>query len=176
MEKYNPNAHKGLSKWFNIHKWQIHHSAGANQYYECAVCGKRKVTMLNTGGYTPIDIDWLNYVDKIHKQTGINVKLVKEIYLQDAYYESKHKPDAGSKYGTYSSLMENPKDLIPAKEVIKYHVKTYQVMDNGNESLLSSLKAKDLDNAQEMFDSIVARNGKMNFTEIVQSTFIKNDK
>lgn len=42
-----------------FHIWKRDHDTGHNVYYECKMCGKRDV-ITPTGGYQPIDNEWLN--------------------------------------------------------------------------------------------------------------------
>ena len=41
-----------------FHFWVFKFTTGWNKYYECSICGKRKVEYPN-GGYQPIDRTWL---------------------------------------------------------------------------------------------------------------------
>ena len=42
-----------------FHRWRTVHDTGFTLYQECADCESRKVTHPNTGGYQPINTDWL---------------------------------------------------------------------------------------------------------------------
>lgn len=44
--------------------WELVGTKGANSYYENTITGKRKVWDCHVGGYTPIDYDWVNGVEK----------------------------------------------------------------------------------------------------------------
>ena len=41
-----------------LHNWRFV-MGSYNRYYECAVCGRRKVDVPAGGGYQPIDRNWL---------------------------------------------------------------------------------------------------------------------
>ncbi len=53
-----PHPHEQHCKFF--HRWHLQHDTGANQYYECARCHKRKVERWRHGAYQPIDQTWLD--------------------------------------------------------------------------------------------------------------------
>jgi len=42
-----------------FHRWRTVHDTGFTLYQECEHCESRKVTQPKTGGYQPINTDWL---------------------------------------------------------------------------------------------------------------------
>ncbi|WED29186.1 hypothetical protein L3V77_24980 [Vibrio sp. DW001] len=42
-----------------IHSFKKTKDTGVNAYYECKKCGFRKVKVISSSGYQPIDLKWL---------------------------------------------------------------------------------------------------------------------
>jgi len=56
----------GKECWW--HKWEVVKDTGKHRYFECAKCGRRKVSQVFTGGYQPIDEMWLKRGKSVKSQ------------------------------------------------------------------------------------------------------------
>jgi len=43
-----------------LHSWTIKKDTGMHKYEECVICSKRRITAPLSGGYQPIDKQWLD--------------------------------------------------------------------------------------------------------------------
>ena len=50
---------RGLHDFLGLHRWTEAFNTGVNSYWECAICGSRKVVTPDHGVYQPIDQKWL---------------------------------------------------------------------------------------------------------------------
>ena len=49
---------KKIINKLGLHFWKFDHDTGFNKYYKCTCCHKRRV-ICPSGGYQPINRDWL---------------------------------------------------------------------------------------------------------------------